>query len=272
MHILTMRSIQPGQLHSRPPNLMTSLQQIETIVSLRKTQTKDMLKTLSLMSSEKANNCKERTNAATQALKAYYQQPAASQYNLDEALNALVTLTEKSQKLLHAEQQKKFLEPSHKPSLSLYSGHPELSMPDHVKNQRLQPFQLPLGEESIKTHPRGGTYKCNEQKTKEIQSGLKGLCTKEGEQSGPKDKENTRIVEPLKFYNRLCKIEDSLLQVFNKLNDIQYVNGIVNLSKYTLTKSETNVLSKGLGFCPTPGPQIFEISSKTWMYLKRKQD
>ena len=64
----------------------------------------------------------------------------------------------------------------------------------------------------------------------------------------------------MKFYNQLCNIEDSLLQVFNKLNDIQYVNGIVNLSKYILTKSETNVLSKGLGFCPTPGaPDIGNI-------------
>ena len=55
-------------------------------------------------------------------------------------------------------------------------------------------------------------------------------------------------------------MENSLLQVFNKLNDIQYVNGIVNLSKYILTKSETNVLSTGLGFCPTPGaPDIGNI-------------
>ena len=76
------------------------------------------------MSSEEANNCKERANAATQALKAYYQQPGASKYNLDEALNALVTLTKRSQKLVHAEQQKKFLELSRKPSLALYGGCP----------------------------------------------------------------------------------------------------------------------------------------------------
>ena len=40
-----------------PPNLMTNPQEIETKVSLRKNQTKDMLNTLSLMSSEEANNC-----------------------------------------------------------------------------------------------------------------------------------------------------------------------------------------------------------------------
>ena len=75
-----------------------------------------MLKTLGLMSSEEANQCKERVDASTQALKVYYKQPGATQYNLNEALDALVTLTDRSQKLVHAEQQKKFLELSHKPS------------------------------------------------------------------------------------------------------------------------------------------------------------
>ena len=57
----------------------------------------------------------------------------------------------------------------------------------------------------------------------------------------------------MKFHYQLCNIENSLLQIFNKLNDIQYVNGIVNLSRHILTKSETGVLSKGLEYCPTPG-------------------
>ena len=126
-----------------PPNLMTNMHQIEKVVSLCKTQAKDMLKTLSLMSSEEANNCKERADAVTQAIKAYYQQPGASNYNLDEALNALLTLTERSQKIVHAEQQKKFLELSHKPTLALYSGCPDSFLPENIKNQRLQPFQLP---------------------------------------------------------------------------------------------------------------------------------
>ena len=59
------------------------------------------------MSSEEGNNCKERASASSQALRANYQQSAASQYNLNEALDALVTLTDRSQKLVHAEQQKK---------------------------------------------------------------------------------------------------------------------------------------------------------------------
>ena len=96
-----------------------------------------MLKTLSLMSSEEANNCKERVNASTQALRAYYQQSAASQYNLNEALDVLVTLTDRSQKLVHAEQQKKLLELSQKPSMALYTGCPDQFIPDQIKNQRL---------------------------------------------------------------------------------------------------------------------------------------
>ena len=62
------------------------------------------------------------------------------------------------------------------------------------------------------------------------------------------------------FYHQLCNMEMSLLEIFNKLNDTHYVNGIVNLSKHELTKSETSVLSKGLGYCPTPGaPDIGNI-------------
>ena len=54
------------------------------------------------------SQCKERVDASTQALKAYYKQLGTYQYNLNEALDALVTLTDRSQKLVHAEQQKKF--------------------------------------------------------------------------------------------------------------------------------------------------------------------
>ena len=41
--------------------------------------------------------------------------------------------------------------------------------------------------------------------------------------------------------------------MFNKLNNSEYTIGIVNLSSYPLTNTEITVLSKGLGFCPTPG-------------------
>ena len=139
-----------------PPNLMTNLHQIETIMSLRKNQAKDMLRTLSLMSSEEAKNCKERADSSTQALRAYYQQPVASHYNLNEALDALNTLTDRSQKLVHAEQQKKFLEFSNKPSMAFYIGCPDQFIPDQIKNQRLQPFLPPPRDRSQSRPTQGG--------------------------------------------------------------------------------------------------------------------
>ena len=139
-----------------PPNLMTSTYQIETVVSLRKTQAKDMLKTLSLMSSDEAKNCKERADAVTQALKAYYQQPGASKYNLDEALNALVTLANRSQKLVHAEQQKSSWNPVTNLHWHYTMGVLKILCQKNIKNQRLQPFQLPPGRGVNQDPPQGG--------------------------------------------------------------------------------------------------------------------
>ena len=126
-----------------------------------------MLRTLSLMSSEEANNCKDRVDASTQALRAYYQQSTASQYNLNEALDALVTLTDRTQKLVHAEQQKKFLELSNKPSLTHYTGCPEQFVPDQIKNQRLQPFLPPPRDRSQSRPAQGKENQSSEQETKE---------------------------------------------------------------------------------------------------------
>ena len=69
-----------------------------------------MLSTLSAISTQEATECKTCMDASTQALRTYYQQEGASSYNLNEALDALVTLTDRSQKTVHAEQQKRFLE------------------------------------------------------------------------------------------------------------------------------------------------------------------
>ena len=88
-----------------------------------------MLTTLSTMSTQEANECKNRADASTQALKAYYQQLEPSKYNFNEALDALVTLTDKLQKTVHAEQQKKFLELNNKPTLALYMGFPDQLVP-----------------------------------------------------------------------------------------------------------------------------------------------
>ena len=81
-----------------PPNLMSSQCQIETIISLRKTQARDMLNTPSQISTEEANQCKDRADFSTKTMKAYYQQPGATQYNFNEALDALVTLMDSLQK------------------------------------------------------------------------------------------------------------------------------------------------------------------------------
>ena len=53
-----------------------------------------MLTTFSTVSTYEANEWKNTASASTQALKAYYQQPGASQFNFNEALDALVTLTD----------------------------------------------------------------------------------------------------------------------------------------------------------------------------------
>ena len=53
------------------------------------------------MSTQEADECKNCADASTQALKRYYQQLEAAQYNLNESLDALVTLTDRSQKTFH---------------------------------------------------------------------------------------------------------------------------------------------------------------------------
>ena len=102
-----------------PPNLMSNQKQADTIVALRKNQAKEMLNTLSQMSNYEADECENQADASTQALRTYYQQVGASQFNLNEALDALATLTDRSQKTVHSEQQKKFTELSNRPTLAL---------------------------------------------------------------------------------------------------------------------------------------------------------
>ena len=119
-----------------PPNLMSNQRQIDTIMALRKNQAKEMLMTLSRMSNHEADECKNCADVSTQALRTYYQQVGAAQYNLNEALDALVTLTDRSQKTVHAEQQKGFIELSNKPTLAWYTGFPEQLIPSEIKKIR----------------------------------------------------------------------------------------------------------------------------------------
>ena len=220
-----------------------------------------MLNTLSVMSTQEANECKTHVDASTQALRTYYQQERASSYNLNEALDALVTLTDRSQKTVHSEQQKGFLELSNKPALTLYMGFPDQLIPAEIKNQRLQPF-LPPRERS-QSRPTQGDKEIRRSTSKpqgETQSGLQGTPNEERQLQGREDQKDTRTFEPLMFFYELCKIENNLLILFNKLYNSEYTSGFVNLSKYTLQDTEISVLSKGLGFCPTPGaPDIGDI-------------
>ena len=116
-----------------------------------------MLSTLSQMSTQEADECKNQADGFMQALKGYYQQSEAAQYNFNEALDPLVTLTNRFQKTVHSEQQKKFLELSNKPTLSLYMGFPEQFLPSEIKKNQLTSafFMPPQGKEPIKTHPWG---------------------------------------------------------------------------------------------------------------------
>ena len=179
-------------------------------------------------------------------LRTYYQQEGVSSYNLNEALDTLVTLTDRSQKTVHAEQEKRFLELSNRPTIALYMGFPEQLIPVEIKNQRLQPFYPPppQGKESMQTHP-GGSKKSKDKLSdnkKETQSGLQGTLNEERQPKSREDQENTGTSEPLMFFYELCNIENNLLALFNKLNDIEYTSGIVNLSKYTLQDPEISCL------------------------------
>ena len=172
-----------GQLHStHPPNLMTNQRQADTIVALRKNQAKEMLNTLSRMSNYEAGECKNWADALTQALRTYYQQVGASQFNLNEALDGLVTLTDRSQRTVHSEQQRKFTELSNRLTLALYMGFSDQLIPSDVKNQRFQPFVPPPGSGANQGPPQGPKEPEKQLSVtqKETQSGLQGTPNRRG--------------------------------------------------------------------------------------------
>ena len=134
-------------------------------------------------------------------------------------------------------------------------GFSDQLIPSDVKNQRLQPFMPPPGSRANQGPPWGPKEPEKQLSVtqKETQSGLQGTPQEEGKSECTENEENITIADPLEFFNLLCDLEQNLCLVFNKLNNIEYESGIVNLSNYPLTNIERNVLSKGLGFCPTPG-------------------
>ena len=117
----------------------------------------------------------------------------------------------------------------------------------------------------VKQGPSGGLkITFQNKKSKETQSGLKSPLPQEGK-SQCSENQDFGITESLEFLYELCMIEDSLLKLFDKLNDSQYMNGIVSLSSYMLTNAEISLLSKGLGFGPIQGHQVLAILSMIWM-------
>ena len=72
--------------------------------------------------------------------------------------------------------------------MALYTGCPNQFIPDQIKNQRLQPFLPPQGQELIQTHPRGEEDKLSKQETKETQSGLRAPFPRKGNQQAQKIK------------------------------------------------------------------------------------
>ena len=67
------------------------------------------------------------------------------------------------------------------------------------------------------------------------------LKNEERQPQSREDQENIGTSESLMFFYELCNIENNMLALFNKLNDIEYTSGIVNLSKYTLQDPEISV-------------------------------
>ena len=145
-------------------------------------------------------------------------------------------------------------------------GCPEQFVPDQIKNQRLQPFLPPPRDRSQSRPTQGGRKSILRTRNK------RDPIRPQGQPTASKNQKDFGTVESLNFFKELCNIEENLSIVFNKLNDVYYINGIANLSSQTLTKSETSVLSKRLGFCPTPGLQTLVILSRIWMFSKEKQD
>ena len=62
------------------------------------------------MSKVEVDHCKERSDAATQDLRACYHQPQSSGYNVDEALQVILALSGMGRKLIYGEQQKQSAE------------------------------------------------------------------------------------------------------------------------------------------------------------------
>ena len=97
------------------------------------------------MNKAEAEKCKSRAEVETLTLCAYYQKSEASAYNLDEALDTLVTFTERDQITVHLEQQKCYTELSRKPIVVIYTSIPDHPVPKRSKARGYSPLCKPSG-------------------------------------------------------------------------------------------------------------------------------
>ena len=102
-------------------------------------------------------------------------------------------------------------------------GFPEQLIPAEIKNQRLQPFYPP--GKGVNPDPPRGSKKSKDKLSnnkKETQSGLQGTLNEERQPQSREEQENIGTSESLMFFYELCNIENNMLALFNKLNDIEY--------------------------------------------------
>ena len=81
---------------SLPPytNLLSISTHLDIIVNLWVNQARETFKVMSDMFLTEEAKCKARENASSQAIRTYYHQAQAANYNWDKAFHDLVTLTE----------------------------------------------------------------------------------------------------------------------------------------------------------------------------------
>ena len=129
--------------------------------------------------------CKSPADVSTQALKTYYQQVGAAQYNLNEALDALVTLIDPRKQLT---QNKRNFWNCNKHTLTLYMGLPEQLVPSEIKKSRTPAFSASSRERN-QSRPTQGGQRTNFQVTKRRPSqGPRGPSLKRGNPSAQKSR------------------------------------------------------------------------------------
>ena len=233
---------------------------VDNIVNFYSHQTSKTLKVMVHMSKSEEDSCKERSDAAPQPLK-------ASGYNLDVALQAILTVIERRRKSIHVAQMK-FAELCKTLLIHLFVGIPDKLVPEVIRAQR-KPFGQPLPQGDPIQDTSNWHRTTEVQETQESQMGSEPDGGKEGMMSGlQQNQEDFGIVVCMNFFEHLSQWKKILLA--NKLNDTKYTSCIVNLSKCKLSQSEQSFLPKGCGICPITGVKNIGNIFKDLEDFKRK--